>query len=1082
MEGTRSLHSSAVLRRWGHLPFFKQYFINGFVSREIQTCDHHSGKTEQKLVGDAWKAQPKVAAHLDLRCKVGSFHCRGHGWPMLLAEMLSEALHQACSIAKDDIVITCVQLRAASQQRSGLVSGFLEATEKLELEAKVASDSSDDEKGDGCRRGLSDILSETPLASYTVEMEVILHDARDASQELKRVATSLRRFHSQAVRRKFGTLPFFREFDFDIGIQLFRSSSCHLGSSNKPLEEHMRPCRRISASPLIHQYSPVVLAGPSVQSQVDILDDFIVFDGYTNIVQRGRAPLEYGPPVAEQQIRAWFLEALDFHLKEENLEVSSIPDASGTALAIRPPDREPLHFDGLWLRVTGVRSRSAQTEKLQKRTLKPSEAGAEAARVASGFLAYAIDFEVRRLGPGLGDDSSAVPNGRYVALADQVRAVLHGCLLHLHRMPTLKKKLKFYRHFEFDHGIQLDLIRHQESRSIGEQTHCEPCEAGLSADATKFSSTPRTFTVGVRFHSAGCTEATAKPTTSAVKISMAALLGLEPCQMEIASVEMKATWCEAELQIRTLTHAPAVAETEALGTKLASLHQNGICSTSCQQLGSWKPVAVVAPALDEDAQPELAVAIQLQLLPPSNSVAPLGEREQQQLKAELERKTGFSRQLRMTSLRQSSGSAILDFAIIGLRKERAGLLKAFWDAALDHSTSVTEQWSGRVVDVKMVEAAQLRSSCPTGSLRSFASETSAISATLGLREAIKDYIHLCRTGGAGSLERQVGLLKHILEILNKIEIPAGVASPCVVQHKHHLAKHGVAASLLQSFSSVLLEVVERHGTLGHQEERAIKGYFLSQDWRPEEMRYALRALTWVLADDTSKAGKGCAHVRPGSRSTLQAALLDRAAGLAEVIRIYQRFLASLHEEDLLCGIYRPCSVLQNLLLALQGIQSKPCAATLHAWLAGTDFLERLGRMLEAGRYRMAYGHAVALVFQVATQMTCKAYIARMDLEPKHSAIICENVNKLMKVMQMWSNMNRPNPSGTWSKSLQEAMDTSLPEFVDLLEQLLPAAHAPSPVDKLKEWTRTESDNINVILGLRSSPPPRPMPSFCKCEV
>ena len=34
----------------------------------------------------------------------------------------------------------------------------------------------------------------------------------------------------------------------------------------------------------------------------------------------------------------------------------------------------------------------------------------------------------------------------------------------------------------------------------------------------------RTFTVGVRFHSAGCTEATAKPTTSAVKISMAARL------------------------------------------------------------------------------------------------------------------------------------------------------------------------------------------------------------------------------------------------------------------------------------------------------------------------------------------------------------------------------------------------------------------------------------------------------------------------------------------------------------------------------------------------------------------------------
>eukprot|EP00439_Symbiodinium_sp_Y106_P060938 s167_g9.t1 len=1078
VEGTSSLHSSTVLHRWGHLPFFKQYFINGFVAREIQTCDHNSGKMERKPVHYARKAQPKVAAHLDLCCKVGSFHCsRGHGWPMHLAEMLSEALHQACSIAKDDIVITCVQLRTSCQQRSGLVSGFLEAMEKLELEAKVASDS-DDETMDACRRGLSEILCEPPLASYTVEMEVILHDALDTSQELKRVSTSLRKFHSQAVRRKFAMLPFFREFDFDVGIQLFRSSSCHLGSSNKPLEEHMRPCRRIRVSPLIPQYSPVVLAGPCVQSQVDSLEDFIVFDGYTNIIQRGRAPPEYGPPVPEPQIRAWFLEALNFHLKEENLEVSSVPDTNGTSLAIRPPDREPLQFDGLWFRVTGVRARSAQTEKLQQRALKPSEAGAEAAGVTSGFLAYAIDFEIRRLGPGLGDDS-----GRYVALAEQVRAVLHGCLLHLHRMPTLKKKLKFYRHFEFDHGIQLDVIRHQESKSIGvcSQTHCAPCEAGLSTDSTKFSSTPRTFTVGVRFHTAGCTSPPTKPTASAVKISMAALLGLEQCQMEIASVEMKATWCEAELQIRTLTHAPAVAETEALGAKLASLHQNGVCSSSCQQLGSWKPVAVVAPALDEDAQPELAVAIQLQLLPPSNSVWPLGEREQLQLKAELQRKTGFSRQLHMTSLRQSSSCAIVDFAIIGLRKERAALLKAFW-AAVDQSTPMNEHWSGRVVEVKMVEAAQLRSACPTGSLRSFAiSETSAISATLGLREAIKDYIHLCRSGDAGSQERQVGLLKHILEILNKIEAPAGIASPCPAQQKHHLAKHGVAASLLQSFSSVLLEVVERHGTLANQEEHAIKRYFLSQDWRPEEMRYALRALTWVLAYDT-KADTDCAHVRPGSRSNLQAALLDRAAGLAEVIRIYQRFLASLHEEDLLCGIYRPCSVLQNLLLALQGIQSKPCSATLHAWLAGTDFLEHLGRVLEGGRYRMAYGHAVALVFQVATQMTCKAYIARMDLEPKHSAIICENVNKLMKVMQMWSKINRPSPSGTWSKSLQEAIDTSVPEFVDFLEQLLPAAHAPSPVDKLKEWTRTELDNINVILGLRSSPPPRPMPSFCKCEV
>ena len=99
---------------------------------------------------------------------------------------------------------------------------------------------------------------------------------------------------------------------------------------------------------------------------------------------------------------------------------------------------------------------------------------------------------------------------------------------------------------------------------------------------------------------------------------------------------------------------------------------------------------------------------------PAAEVWPLGEREQLQLKAfwfvdatpslllfqgasllqaELQRKTGFSRQLHMTSLRylmqsmhitgtacdlarQSSSCAIVDFAIIGLRKERAALLKA----------------------------------------------------------------------------------------------------------------------------------------------------------------------------------------------------------------------------------------------------------------------------------------------------------------------------------------------------------------------------------------------------------------------
>ena len=37
-------------------------------------------------------------------------------------------------------------------------------------------------------------------------------------------------------------------------------------------------------------------------------------------------------------------------------------------------------------------------------------------------------------------------------------------------------------------------------------------------------------------------------------------------------------------------------------------------------------------------------------------------------------------------------------------------------------------------------------------------------------------------------------------------------------------------------------------------------------------------------------------------------------------------------------------------------------------------------------------------------------------------IEAENLN-----LRMWSKINRPSPSGTWSKSLQEAIDTSVPE-------------------------------------------------------
>ena len=82
-------------------------------------------------------------------------------------------------------------------------------------------------------------------------------------------------------------------------------------------------------------YVPDIIVADVVTKSQDSLEDFIVFDGplgssgirrfhicrapghwtvggccirrYTNIIQRGRAPPEYGPPVPEPQIRAWLL-------------------------------------------------------------------------------------------------------------------------------------------------------------------------------------------------------------------------------------------------------------------------------------------------------------------------------------------------------------------------------------------------------------------------------------------------------------------------------------------------------------------------------------------------------------------------------------------------------------------------------------------------------------------------------------------------------------------------------------------------------------------------------------------------------
>eukprot|EP00913_Durusdinium_trenchii_P023896 g22441.t1 len=256
-----------------------------------------------------------------------------------------------------------------------------------------------------------------------------------------------------------------------------------------------------------------------------------------------------------------------------------------------------------------------------------------------------------------------------------------------------------------------------------------------------------------------------------------------------------------------------------------------------------------------------------------------------------------------------------------------------------------------------------------------------------------------------------------------------------------------------------MRVVEVHGESAPEEDR--KDYFLSQGWQPEEMRYALR----LLAFDTR--GFDGPEVQPAD---VQVHLSRLTESLVKVMAIYKTFLASLDESDLSRGLYRPCNVLQSLQTALLDIQTEPSSESVAAWLAGTesgqalaqpfdgspgvkmDVLDSLSKLLCQSRcrsYSFVHGHAVALLFPPATQMTCKAFFAK-DKMLLQSDAICKNVSKLMRAMAI--------------------QKISLPQLARLLNRLkLPPTHAIDLVGKLREWT--QFDIINLLDG-------SPLPLIC----
>lgn len=1005
-ESLGSLHRSSIQRRWqDSVPILKQYFIIG------AACTPHVPAY-----------LPRIAAHLDLICKDAASKEQGVAWRGRVAKTFIEAVTEVCGLRADQIVVTCIQKRRTSGQHAFCVSGLNEKMAKMELEKKAVSDTDEPTKEDEQGlQGLKNGSAQNSSTGCTIHFEV---KPIGLQSELKQLASSLRKLHSQAVRRRYAMLPFFEQFEFDLGVQMQHSSASTPGV-DQASEQYILP-RRIGTG------SPVLLGPPNVPSQEDP-DHFVVFQGHANIIQRGAAPAQYGP-CFEKQISGWFLEAWQYHLEKSKLEVQRT-EPFGQSMTVRLPDScGSLDFDGLLLQIIGVRLREAQTEKVQVGALKPEEVGFEAARVTDGFKAYAVDFEVLRLADWRPHESS-----KHERLTEQVQMALHGSLLQLAFKPSLKRDLKFYRHFEFDRGIQIDDIS-QGGGSAGSKTHR--------------STTPRTLDVSVRFHASNSPVSVVE-----VKQRMEELLGLEG-QLQILGLDTFGELWEAKIMIQTLSHAPAVEETEAIVAKLQYLHRCGGNSSRLHSLGGWKLVAVISNFTDKEMPDEFQVLCTFQ-----RSVQSQGHAVEELLH-ELAQKLGFNpHRLQIADVRKVEGGSLIKLQILGFSRKRAEMLRDFLTGQ--------QHLAETMLDVKVVAAADapvaagqiwtqdvMRCATPMHSASSNGSRS--------LKELMEEYVG--RPGRPAEKPYHFSLLKQIEDILRKLP---DTGAPEAL--KIALGQQEIALPLLLQFGQTLMQVVEVHGRAQEIVPENIKEYFLSQEWQPEELRYALRVLAFVLAWDTR--GTNGPQIRPVD---VQAHFASFVGVLVKVMEVYGRFLVKLDASDLRRGLYRPCNVLQSLQALLLGIESGPSDESAPAWLAGTNFLESLSKLLlenHCQSYSYVHGHAVALLFPQATQMTCKAFSAKHHVFSQRDAI-CKNVLKLMRAIVNWLEINGAPNSPNWSQSLEESiLKMSLPQFTWLLDRLnLPRTRACDVLGKLREWT--ELDLFHILD--RSSLPPVP-PDRCRSE-
>eukprot|EP00931_Biecheleriopsis_adriatica_P043545 TRINITY_DN24899_c0_g1_i1.p1 TRINITY_DN24899_c0_g1~~TRINITY_DN24899_c0_g1_i1.p1 ORF type:complete len:2830 (+),score=576.04 TRINITY_DN24899_c0_g1_i1:629-8491(+) len=698
-EMVSNLHGSEAQRQWWDLPLLQQYVINA------SACVHLPEAVDKRYTNlKPFSKLAKVVAHMDILSKDQGqpFH-QDQGWSTRMASMVVDFVAQACEIDKGTVVVSGIQLRHAHDQR---FEAALKTREKAhDREVRKKTDSYDSENENVQDSEKNETWAST-AAAYTVDFEVYpksIPDRVHVAKYIRTLAQRLRKLHSCGVIRKHGNLEFFKSFEFDMGIQMVHSSGCHLGHNDdqrhQPLERHVLSREHPGRA------GPVLFAGTNIlaaeRRDMNMLtaDDsshkFLVFSGYVPIIERRRQSFATTPEFTNNRITQWFLQAMWSQIEkyrpdstDDQIQVSHLGAVQADALSkafetqgdrfedvayllLRPrdwaPTAKPLMWDGLVLRVLGVRSRAAHTEKVEKNVLPIAEGeGIDCVRMIEKIRSFSIDFEVQRIS----DSQDERDSRRLADFARNVRKAMHWCVRDLLETPSMKSGGGLYQYFEYDRGVQIDRLSHEEVNltQLSDDDITRPC--------TDYSLRPRTLKVRARFISRK-ESSNVEFLKRDFKKHACIILGVDFSQLSIEHCEVPEDGnCELQFNIRTLSHAPASAETECLLAKLRSMHYH--CTHGrrwwCSAFGDWVPVSVTFPPLEEGrGGSHDAIQFTLRLLNVQKAAHHFSERELEALKKDLAGALGVdTRRHRRVELvdTPTHGEVEAEICVSGLRKSR----------------------------------------------------------------------------------------------------------------------------------------------------------------------------------------------------------------------------------------------------------------------------------------------------------------------------------------------------------------------------------------------------------------------------